>query len=482
MNAKITKTKIVCTLGPSSNTESKLKKMIDAGMDVARINFSHGSYEEHEKTIRLIRKVSEDIALLCDLSGPKFRIGEVGKAFEINPGDKLILTADDVIGNNHRVSVNHKLLPQEVNVGNELWINDGLVMLQVTEIKDNTEIHTLCKVGGPISSRKGINAPQVPVSLFFPTEKDIEDAKFALEYDPDYFAASFVRKASDLTPLRELIEKNYKHTHIISKIEHREALKNIKEIIEVSDGLMVARGDLGLEIPTEDVPIVQKDLIMQCNIFGKPVITATQMLESMTTSRRPTRAEASDVSNAVIDGTDAVMLSGETSIGKYPVETIEYMNRIANRAEELITSDLEKKIQYSEESLSEVLGHAAKFTSNKLDLGAILAITRTGSTVRLVSKYRPKIPIIGATSFPTTFRQLQLVWGVQPLLIDIKTSTDQIILESVEKSLDKNYIKETDQILIIAGTLLGIPAKTNLIHIMSVNDILSVSDIVKTDL
>ena len=482
MITKITKTKIVCTLGPSSNTESMLKKMIKAGMDVVRINFSHGSHEEHEKTIKMVRKVSEDIALLCDLSGPKFRIGEVKNAFEINPGDKLILTADEVIGDENRISVNHKLLPQEVKVGNELWINDGLVMLEVTSIKNNVDIYTTCNVGGPISSRKGINAPQVPVSLFFPTKKDINDAKFALEYDPDYFAASFVRKANDLIPLRELIEKNYKHTHIISKIEHREALKNIKEIIKASDGIMVARGDLGLEIPTEDVPIVQKDLIKQCNIYSKPVITATQMLESMTINKRPTRAEASDVSNAVLDGTDAVMLSGETSVGKFPVETIEYMNRIAHRAEEVITSDLKRITHYSEETLSGVLGHAAQYTASKLDLEAILAITRTGSTVRLVSSHRPKIPIIGATSFPTTFRQLQLVWGVEPLLIDIKTSTDKIILESVEKSLDNHYIKEEDKILVIAGTLLGIPAKTNLIQVIDVHEILSVSDIAITDI
>jgi pyruvate kinase len=475
-----TKTKIVCTLGPSSNTGSKLKNMIKTGMDVVRINFSHGTHEEHSKIIKLVRKTSNDIAILIDLSGPKFRIGEIKKPFEIKPGDKLVLTSEEIVGDRNRVSVNHKLLPQEVSPKNELWINDGLVMLQVDRIEEDVDIHTTCIVGGSLSSRKGINAPQVPISLYFPTKKDTDDAKFALDYEPDYFAASFVRREKDLKPLRELIEKAYKNTHLISKIEHRDALKNIDSIIKASDGIMVARGDLGLEIPTEDVPLVQKDLIKKCNIIGKPVITATQMLESMTSNPRPTRAEASDVSNAVIDGTDAVMLSGETSVGKFPIETIDYMNRIAHRAEEIFKSK-PLEIKYSEETLSEVLGHAAQYTASGLDLAGIIAITRTGSTARLVAKYRPKIPIIGATSFPTTYRQLNLVWGVNPLLIDIKTTTDQIILESVEKSLDRKFINEEDKVLVIAGTLLGIPAKTNLIQVVEVSEILSVSDIITKD-
>ncbi|HKZ41889.1 MAG TPA: pyruvate kinase, partial [Candidatus Hodarchaeales archaeon] len=313
--------------------------------------------------------------------------------------------------------------------------------------------------------------------LYFPTEKDLDDAKFACSLEPDFFAASFVRRASDLKPLREIIDGEYRKAQIISKIEHRDALRSIDDIIEASDGIMVARGDLGIEIPTEEVPIVQKDLIRRCNSVGKPVITATQMLESMTVSNRPTRAEASDVSNAVFDGTDAVMLSAETASGKYPVESIEYMNRIIHSAEKLIFSQkTQNRRKYKEDTVADVLGHVAQLANDRLGnkLNAIIAITRTGRTARLISRFRPRVPIIGATSFKTTFRQLQLVWGVVPLLIDVNTSTDQAVYSAIQQALAKGHIQSSDQVIIIAGSLLGVPAPTNLATILKVSDVLSV--------
>lgn len=476
-SSNFTRTKIVATVGPSSNTKAILKKMIIAGVDVFRLNFSHGDHETHQKTYELIRSTADTIAILVDLSGPKFRIGEVETPFTAKKGDTIILTSEDVIGTEttKRLSVSHKNLPKEVKKGSTLYINDGLVGMTVSKVVGN-DIHCKVFADGPISTKKGINAPDIPLSLYFPTKKDLHDAKFALENfdpEPDFFAASFVRKPEDLKELRSLIDDSFKKTKIISKIEHRDALKNIDEIIEVSDGIMVARGDLGVEIPTEEVPIWQKKMIKKCNDLGKPVITATQMLESMTTNKRPTRAETSDVCNAVIDGTDAVMLSGETASGRYPIDAIEYMDKIAKRAEELVYSDEETYSFIKGANMSEMLGYSAYVLANNLNLQAILAITRTGNTARIVSKFRPKIPVLACTGVPETARQMRLTWGVDPILIPIVTSTEELIFRSIKECFKLKYVDEGDNVLIIAGTLLGIPSKTNFLQVLNVGDVIS---------
>ncbi|MHA2365523.1 MAG: pyruvate kinase [Candidatus Hodarchaeales archaeon] len=480
-----TRTKIVSTIGPASKDVKILKKLIKAGLDVCRLNFSHGTHDYHKETFEMIRDIDENIAILIDLSGPKIRIGDVEKPFDIKHGDSLIITSDDIIGNSKRVSVNHKTLPKEVKPGNTLFINDGIVGLTVKKVTKGTDIVTKCFAGGPVSSKKGINAPDVPLSLFFPTAKDLKDANFGIKLEPDFFAASFVRRPEDLKPIKEIIENDFKKVKIITKIEHRDALKNIEGIIQASDGIMVARGDLGIEIPTEDVPIVQKDLIKSCNEVGKPVIVATQMLESMTINKRPTRAEASDVFNAVEDGADAVMLSGETASGKWPIDSVEYMDKIARRAEEVVFSkgehladELYKKVKKSP-TIPELLGYNAYYTGKRLKVAAILALTRTGGTARLIAKYRPDCPIIACTSVVQTARQLQATWGVIPMSIPVVTSTEHAILHSIKNAESLNYVKHDDQVLVIAGTLLGIPAKTNLMQVLNVADILALENTVK---
>ena len=478
-----TRTKIVATIGPASNTKETLSDMLEAGVDVFRMNFSHGTHDEHLKFYNIIRDISKTIAVMVDLSGPKFRIGMVDKPFEVKKGDVIILTSQDVVGSesSKRFTVSHSNLPNEVKIGSKLYINDGLVGLNVTKV-EKTEIYCSVFAGGPISSKKGINAPNIPLSLYFPTEKDLYDAEFVLDNfdpEPDFFAISFIRRPEDVSQIRELLSKKYKRTKLIAKIEHQDALGQMDAILEAVDGVMVARGDLGIEVPTEDVPIIQKELIKKSNKIGKPVITATQMLESMTFNKRPTRAEAGDVSNAVLDGTDAVMLSGETASGNYPIDSIQYMDRIAKRAEDLLFKSLKTNIEFEEaninnpKSISENLGFAAFNLVHNLQIKAIIAITRTGSTAQIISKFRPLAPILACTGDEVTARQLRLVWGVDPILIPVVTSTEELIFKSIEACYNLGYLKEPDQVLVTAGSLLGGPAKTNLLQILNVADVLA---------
>lgn len=483
--SSFTRTKIVATIGPASNTKPILEEMIDKGVDVFRMNFSHGTHEEHLKVYKTIREISKAIAVMVDLSGPKFRIGMVEKPFEAKKGDTIILTSQEVVGSEttKRFTVSHTNLPNEVKVGSKLYINDGLVGLDVTKI-DKTEI--ICNVfaGGPISSKKGINAPKIPLSIYFPTPKDLDDAEFTLDNfdpEPDFFAISFIRRPEDISKIKEMLEKKYKRTKLIAKIEHQDALEQMDAILDVVDGVMVARGDLGIEIPTEDVPIIQKELIKKSNRIGKPVITATQMLESMTFNKRPTRAEAGDVSNAVLDGTDAVMLSGETASGQYPLDAVQYMDRIAKRAESLLFESIKTEVQFEEaninnpKSISENLGFSAFNLAHNMQIKAILAITRTGTTAQIISKFRPNAPILACTGDEVTARQLQLVWGVEPILIPVVTSTEELIFKSIEECNNIGYLEDKDQVLVIAGTLLGVPAKTNLLQVLNVSDVLALT-------
>ncbi|MFX0014777.1 MAG: pyruvate kinase [Promethearchaeota archaeon] len=470
----ITKTKIICTIGPASEKPAIFKKLVEAGMDVCRLNFSHGSHLDHKERFELIKNTSDDLAVLVDLCGPKIRTGEVKEGTVIKTGDTFKISADiSLEGNSKSCTTNYPPLIKDANVGNHLAIDDGLLLLKITK---KTESELVCRVlnGGPLKSRKGINAPDVPLSLYFPLEKDLEDVRFALrKLDVDFLAASFVRRKEDILAIREILDNVHSPIGIISKIEHRDALTNFDEILEVSDGIMVARGDLGIEIPTEQVPIVQKDLISKCNHRGKPVIVATQMLESMINNPRPTRAEASDVSNAIMDGADAVMLSGETAVGKFPVEAVQYMEKIAKAAED---HGITRPVGYGfkQPSLTEVIGRGVFMISEEkhLKIKAILTNTRRGSTARLVAKYRPKTPIIAGTPYPSTKRQLNLTWGVYPIQVEVTNSSNKLKYLLAKEAHERGLIQPEDQVLIIAGSLLGFPAATNLIQTMKVDDIL----------
>jgi pyruvate kinase len=475
----VTRTKIVCTIGPASDSVVILKKLLKAGMDICRLNFSHGSHLDHRERFERIRSISDDVAVLVDLCGPKIRTGDIEKGTIIETGQNFRISGKiGLEGNSEVCSTNYPPLIDDCNVGNHLAIDDGLLQLVVTKkLKHKNEL--VCKVtnGGPLKSRKGINAPDVPLSLYFPLEKDLEDISFTVrKLDVDYIAASFVRRKEDILKVRQILEERNSSIGIISKIEARDALKNFDEILEVSDGIMVARGDLGVEIPGEQVPIVQKELIAKCNVAGKPVIVATQMLDSMTKNPRPTRAEVSDVSNAIIDGADAVMLSGETAAGKYPVQTVQYMEKILREINihHYLVAKKRQKWTGEEESIAEVLGHATHLISEtkNLNIRAIITSTRTGSTTRLIAKCRSEIPIIAGTPYKTLKRQLQLVWGVYPIQVKVTPSYDELLYEIVQNASERNLLSAKDTILAVGGSLLGFPAKTNMIQIMKVEDVL----------
>ena len=453
------KTKIVCTIGPALDSEEMLEKMIDSGMNVARINFSHGDYEEQANRIEMIKKVREikekPVALMLDTKGPEIRIGkfESGEII-LNEGDTFTLTTDEILGNRERVSITYKNLPNEISVGTKILINDGLIECEVKEISGNNIICTIIN-GGKLTNRKSINIPDSKINLPSLTEKDISDIKFGAEHGFDYIAASFIRKPEDVLNIKDILkEVNAEHIKIISKIENREGVDNFDKILEVSDGIMVARGDLGVEIPMEEVPILQKEFIKKCVVSGKIVITATQMLESMVNNPRPTRAEVSDVANAIFDETGAIMLSAESATGKYPVKCLEAMNKIADTVEEYIdywdrysgrkydldNSDNEYKLNYS-----------VITTAMEMKAKAIIAYTDTGSTARMLASFMPKCPIYALTSNEKTYKQLALIWGTMPILIKDKNDPNDIISEGIEKVKEKNYLNAGDVVVIAGG-------------------------------
>lgn len=466
------KTKIVCTIGPSSESLENIKKLILAGMNVARLNFSHGDYEEHGGRIKNIRQASEElgksVAILLDTKGPEIRTGKLKEEpIELEQDEFITLTTEEILGDKDRLSVTYSDLTGDVEVGSTILIDDGLIGLSVVEIQ-GTEIKCRIVNGGTIKSKKGVNVPGVNISLPGITEKDANDIKFGIESGVDFIAASFVRKASDVLEIRQLLEKNNAaHIQIISKIENQQGIDNLDEILEVSDGLMVARGDLGVEIPAEDVPLAQKRMIEKCNIAGKPVITATQMLDSMQRNPRPTRAEASDVANAIFDGTDAIMLSGETAAGKYPVESVETMSRIAEKAESALEyrEIFIKQSNAQQTTVTEAISQSVANSALELNAKAIITSTETGYTARMVSKYRPKAPIIAVTTEDQTMRRLALNWGVTPVKGTLATSTDEMFDYAMKGGLDSGLVKEGDLVVITAGVPLGRSGSTNLIKI-----------------
>ncbi|WP_417202176.1 pyruvate kinase [Acetoanaerobium sticklandii] len=473
------KTKIVCTIGPASESIDTLKELIKSGLNVCRLNFSHGNYEEHGKRIDNIKAARNEmnlpIAILLDTKGPEIRTGKFSSP-EVNlvEGQNFIITMEEVLGDETKCTVSYKELVNDVKPGNQILIDDGLVGLAVKEIKGQ-EILCIVQNAGTIKDNKGVNVPNVKINLPAITAKDKKDIEFGIEQGIDFIAASFVRKASDVLAIREILEEhNATNIQIISKIENQEGVDNIDEILEVSDGLMVARGDLGVEIPTEDIPIVQKELIKKCNILGKPVITATQMLDSMIRNPRPTRAEVTDVANAIFDGTDAIMLSGETAAGKYPLESVKTMASIAIRAEQTLDYEelLKTKVKLRQLNITNAISHATCTTAIDLKASAIISATASGYTARMVSSYRPSAPIIAATNSEMVMRQMGLVWGVYPLLTEKGMSTDDVFEKSVQSALDMDYISSGDLVVITAGVPVGIAGTTNLINVHIASEIL----------
>lgn len=474
------KTKIVCTIGPASESPEILEALINSGMNVARLNFSHGNHEEHAERIKRIREASEKtgkiVGILLDTKGPEIRTHQMeNDGIDLVTNQKITISMTEVLGTAEKFSITYDHLIEDVQEGSIILLDDGLIELRVESVdQQNGLIHTIVENAGTLKSKKGVNVPGVSVQLPGITEKDAQDILFGISQKVDFVAASFVRRASDVMEIRELLEKNGgSHIQIIPKIENQEGVDNIDDIIMVSDGLMVARGDLGVEIPAEEVPLVQKSLIEKCNSAGKPVITATQMLDSMQRNPRPTRAEASDVANAIFDGTDAIMLSGETAAGIYPVESVETMHRIAMTTESALNYKqlVSNRRKDKETNMTEAIGQAVVYTALNLKVKAIIAPTESGTTAKMISKYRPESPIVAVTSSDITAKKLTLVWGVQPIVGMPVSSTDEVFATAVEESLKHEYVDHGDLVVITAGVPVGKAGTTNLMKVHVIGDI-----------
>lgn len=473
-------TKIVATIGPASSDAETIRALIRAGMDVARINFSHGNQTTHKQTIDTLRWVAEEenavVAILCDVQGPKIRIGKVAnEPLMLAPGDRLTLSLDDVPGDNGVISLPHPEFVQDIAPGTMLLLDDGNLQFKVTEVNPRG-LQCEVVIGGPLKSRKGVSAPNAKLTLSAITEKDKSDIEFALKMGADYIAMSFVRSADDIRQLRWMINFFGGDAAIIAKIEMREALENIESIIEVCDGIMVARGDLGVETPAERVPFEQKRIIKLCNKASKPVITATQMLESMTKNPRPTRAEASDVYNAIIDGSDAVMLSAESASGSYPVRAVEVMANIARTAEEHIWDNRTPYATFDPaqgegvEGISNVIGEATFHISEALKPTAIITTTISGYTAQRVARERPQTPILCMTPNRTTYQRMALVWGVLPLLVSDFSTIEEMVAVTIRAAHDAKLIHRGDTVIIIAGVPFGVAGQTNLLKVHRVGE------------
>jgi pyruvate kinase len=465
----MTRTKIVCTIGPASRSPEILEQLTQGGMNVARLNFSHGTQTEHLEVIKNIRRLAaksgKSVAILQDLAGPKIRIGKIeADAITLESGALFTLTNQHFLGDEKRVSVSYPDLPKDVKPGDTLLLSDGALELEVLEATDH-DIRCRVIIGGSLSSFKGINLPARSIKAPSLTKKDKEDLAFGIEQEVDYVALSFVRSATDVMKAKSFIEKRGSAIPLIAKIEKHEALENIDEILHVVDGIMIARGDLGVETPLEKVPLVQKLLIKKSNQAGKPVITATQMLRSMVDSPRPTRAEVTDVANAILDGTDAVMLSEETATGKYPVKSVATMARIAEDAESGFPFEtwMQRLGPKSEKSLPEAVGCAACNLAESINASSIITFTQTGSTARLVAKCRPRRPVLAMTPLEKTYRRLELVWGVVPFLSETMKNTDEMIDRALKTALQSGIVERGQIVVITAGVPVGVPGTTNLI-------------------
>ena len=470
------KTKIVCTIGPASRDADTMREMLEAGMNVARLNFSHGTHEEHRKTIETFRRVRDEqdrpAAILLDTKGPEIRLGDFENGSEIlEEGDEFTLTSEECPGTKERVSTTYKALPSQVSLGTSILIDDGRVRLRVSGTTED-EVRCIVVNGGKVSNRKGVNIPNQSLDLEYISEADRQDILFGIEMDVDYVAASFVRSGADVKVLRSLLNENGgDRIKIISKIENTEGIENFKEILALSDGIMIARGDMGVEVDFEKLPGIQKKFIKECCKAGKTVITATQMLESMTHSPAPTRAEITDVANAVFDGTSAVMLSGESAAGDYPVETVKAMAKIVSQAEE----DAEEVNQYkflevetNDRDVSNAMGHAACTTAHDIKASAIVAITTSGYTAEMMAKYKPVEPIIAATPDSKTYHQQALTRGVYPVLTQRSSNWNDLMEKAIEGAERMKFVKKGDCIVLSAGMPLQVPGTTNLIRVKTI--------------
>ena len=454
------KTKIICTMGPNTNDKELMKNLALHGMDIARFNFSHGSYEEHKGRLKILKEVRKElnlpIATLLDTKGPEIRTGLLkdGNKITLKEGQTYTLTTREIIGDDTIGHINYDGLNKDVSAGNRILIDDGLIELEVMSVED-TEIVCTVLNGGELGEKKGVNVPNVKINLPALTEKDKDDILFGIDHGYDFIAASFVRTADAIREIRDILNEYHSNMQIIAKIENAEGIENLDEIIAVSDGIMVARGDMGVEIPLQEVPHIQKTIIRKCNTACKPVITATQMLDSMIRNPRPTRAEATDVANAVYDGTDVVMLSGETAMGKYPLEALKTMVQICISAEEHLDSkQYSKRIVDKENraSISNAVSYSCVSTAYHICAKLIVAPSITGFTTRQLSKWRPSVPIIGLSPSSTAVRQMQLYWGVQPIKAERSESTDELIDNSLALLKERNIVETDDVVIIAAGT------------------------------
>jgi len=477
-SVEVKKTKIVCTLGPSTDDDSVLRAMIGAGMDIARLNFSHGEREEHGRRIEQIKRVRGEmglpIAVILDTSGPEIRLKKFeGGSALIETGQTFTLTTDDVMGDKNKVSVTYAGILSDVKPGTRVMIDDGNAELRVEYVEGHDVVCTVVH-GELLKDRKSVNLPEVMLSMPYVSEKDEADLEFGISHEVDFVAASFVRGASDVLEIRRILEQNGGHgIRIIAKIENRQGVDNIDEILRVADGIMVARGDMGVEIPFEELPHIQKMLIKRTYESGRMVITATQMLESMIENPRPTRAEITDVANAVYDGTSAVMLSGETAIGAYPAKAVDTMSRIIRSTE--VDINYAKRFLNNitvNKNITDAISHATVTTAHDLSAAAIITVTETGNTARMISKFRPACPIIGCTPDEQTCRQMNLSWGVVPAMAEKTDNTDDLLTNAVKCAVDTGIVKRGDLVVLAAGVPVGISGSTNIMKVVIVGDVL----------
>lgn len=470
------RTKVVATIGPSSSSEEVLKEMIKAGVDICRLNFSHGSHDLHLATINTVRKINNDlgthVTLLCDLQGPKIRLGEMenGEAFW-EKGDEVIFTTIKTIGTRHKVYITYPQFPRDVKAGDKILVDDGKLELDVTGSNGVDEVHAVVAIGGVVSSKKGVNLPNTYISLPSLTEKDLKDLDFALEQNVDWIALSFVRSADDIFDLRQRIAAKGKHALIIAKVEKPEAVRNIDAVVEATDAVMIARGDLGVEMPMEEVPVIQKAVVRKCLANSKPVIIATQMMETMITNPKPTRAEANDVANAVMDGADAVMLSGETSVGLYPVRVVEFMDRIIRKVEaDKAIYNMPYSLNVNSDTfLSDAVCLNAVLMSKEVEAKAIISMTKSGYTAFKIAGFRPEAKVFIFSDDRELLTKVNLIWGVRGFLYDKYASTDETFHDVIEILKNEEYLAPGDLVINTASMPIQAKARTNTLKITVVD-------------
>ncbi len=473
-NRNMRKTKIVCTIGPACESEERLREMMLAGMDVARFNFSHGTHQEQKEKLQRVLKVREELGLpvatLLDTKGPEIRLRDFeGGRVELVTGGRFVLTTEEMLGTAQKAAISYKNLKDDISVGTTILIDDGLIELEVEDISGE---EIICSVinGGFVSNHKGVNVPGAVLSMPYISQVDREDILFGIEMEYEFIAASFARCKEDILELRGILEEHGSDMKIIAKIENMQGIRNLEEILEASDGVMVARGDMGVEIPLEEVPVLQKKMIKLANAQGKHVITATQMLESMIRNPRPTRAEATDIANAIYDGTTAIMLSGESAAGKYPVDAVKTMARIAECAEKDIDyrSRMRRKETGEEMDITDAIAYATCSAAMDLKAAAIITVTMSGHTAEAIARFKPGCPVVGCTVRERVCKQLNLLWGVAPLLLKQEDSTDELFAHAVAEAKKAGYVKAGDVVVITAGVPLGVAGTTNMIHVVEV--------------